>query len=217
MWEDAGTRLGTWRSGPAVDYLGCVSGSHTGPGPLVGRKRRWLNQRIADQSHLSASLGNMPSFVDLPHRFTELYAMVSSGAADSADEATNSGAAEPTDDPAICLITGRVLAAGHKPAGNHNPGECTLHARSLGSGVGVFFLLQKCVVLLIRDRHAAYYPSIYVDSYGEEDAGLRRGKPLFLSTQRFAELQALYTSHRIAAEVAKVRSNADRVIKENYY
>jgi len=82
----------------------------------------------------------MPSFVDLPHRFTELYAMVSSGAADSADEATNSGAAEPTDDPAICLITGRVLAAGHKPAGNHNPGECTLHARRsvvgwLGRGV----------------------------------------------------------------------------------
>ena len=44
------------------------------------------------------------------------------------------------------------------------------------------------MVLVIKDKHAAYLPSIYLDQHGEEDPGLRRGRPLFLSRERYGEL-----------------------------
>ena len=65
-----------------------------------------------------------------------------------------------------------------------------LHARRInGDGVGVFFLVLKCAVLLVRGPHASYAPSIYVDDHGEEDVGLRRGAPLRLHAGRVAALE----------------------------
>ena len=100
---------------------------------------------------------------------------------------------------------------------NPKVGACSMHARATGGGLGIFFLVQRCVVLVVRDKHAAFLPSLYLDQYGEEDVGLRRGRPLFLSGERYAELQEMYRSHRLAGEVARIRSSADRVLRENHY
>ena len=97
------------------------------------------------------------------------------------------------------------------------PGECTLHARELGGGVGVFFLVMKCVVLLVRGGHAAYWHSLYVDAHGEEDVGLRRGAPLALAPARVAALEQLWRAHGVAREVARIRGSSARVIRENHY
>jgi hypothetical protein len=69
----------------------------------------------------------------------------------------------------------------------------------------------------VRESRSAYWGSLYLDEYGEEDANLRRGRPLFLNEHRFKALKALHVQHRVAQEVSAVRSNSDRVIRENFY
>ncbi len=147
-------------------------------------------------------------FVKLPESFTELYARLR--------DARGLGGDDVDHGAAVCLLTGRVLHAGAKRPGA--PGNCTLHARRInGDGVGVFFLVLKCAVLLVRGPHASYAPSIYVDDHGEEDVGLRRGAPLRLHAGRVAALEALYNTHGVAREVARLRARSSRVIRDNYY
>jgi E3 ubiquitin-protein ligase UBR1 len=100
---------------------------------------------------------------------------------------------------------------------NKAPGTCTLHARKHGSGIGVFFLVQKCTVLLMHNNKSAYSSSIYVDEHGEEDPGLRRGRPLFLNMARFKALENVWRQQGIPREVAQIRSTSDRVIRDNWY
>lgn len=97
------------------------------------------------------------------------------------------------------------------------PGTCTLHARQTGSGIGIFFLVQKCTVLLMHNNKSAYSASVYVDQHGEEDPGLRRGRPLFLNEARYKALEALWRQQGIPREVAQIRSTSDRVIRDNWY
>mmetsp|Transcript_22491 Transcript_22491/g.51853 ORF Transcript_22491/g.51853 Transcript_22491/m.51853 type:complete len:114 (+) Transcript_22491:2185-2526(+) len=97
------------------------------------------------------------------------------------------------------------------------PGACTLHARQVGSGIGIFFLVQKCTVLLMHNNKSAYSASLYVDQHGEEDPGLRRGRPLSLNEARYRALEALWRQQGIPREVAQIRSTSDRVIRDNWY
>jgi Proteolysis_6 C-terminal len=97
------------------------------------------------------------------------------------------------------------------------PGACTLHARKNGSGIGIFFLVQKCTVLLMHNNKSAYSASLYVDEHGEEDPGLRRGRPLFLNEARYQALELLWRQHGVPREVAQIRSTSDRVIRDNWY
>ena len=71
--------------------------------------------------------------------------------------------------------------------------------------------------MLIRGSHAAFCCSPYVDEHGEEDAGLKRGRPLTLDPHRMAQLERLWASHCIASEVVRERVTRERVIRENFY
>ena len=122
---------------------------------------------------------------------------------------------------AICLLTGSVLRSGSSRRSSYNrtmrpPGACTLHARKTGSGIGMFFLVQKCTVLLMHNNKSAYSPSLYVDEHGEEDPGLRRGRPLILNDARYRSLEQLWRQQRVPWEVAQIRSTSDRVIRDNW-
>jgi E3 ubiquitin-protein ligase UBR1 len=59
--------------------------------------------------------------------------------------------------------------------------------------------------------------SVYLDQYGEEDPGLRRGRPLYLSLPRYQQLVQLYMHHGSATHIARVRATADRVIRDSFY
>merc|ERR1712127_712199 len=106
--------------------------------------------------------------------------------------------------------TGAIMRSGSASArrsmarsNSRPPGPCTLHARKVGSGFGIFFLVQKCTVLLLHNNKSAYSASLYVDDHGEEDPGLRRGRPLFLQRERYQLLQDLWYQHKIPREVAQ--------------
>lgn len=62
-----------------------------------------------------------------------------------------------------------------------------------------------------------YQPSLYLDSHGEEDKGLRRGKPLYLSKPRVAALLRMWLTHSIPLEVARARASSSSVIRANFY
>ena len=178
---------------------------------------------MSDLSHLGVVHRKAPTFtlVRLPKSFVELYNIVNrvKGREDSAgmDENDDVGNSE----TAICLLTGAVMRSGsaRRPFSRaaRQPGACTLHARKSGSGIGVFFLVQKCTVLLMHNNKSAYSPSLYVDSHGEEDPGLKRGRPLFLNEARYRALEILWRQQGIPREVAQIRSTSDRVIRDSWY
>eukprot|EP00934_Nitzschia_sp_Nitz4_P005331 Nitzschia sp. Nitz4//scaffold51_size120721//17088//26419//NITZ4_003718-RA/size120721-snap-gene-0.34-mRNA-1//-1//CDS//3329553835//5321//frame0 len=179
---------------------------------------------MADLSHLGAiHRKDTPTFslIRLPKSFVELYGIVNKvkgrdegSALDESDDSGNSEAA-------ICLLTGAVMRSGspRRPfqRSQRPPGACTLHARENGSGIGIFFLVQKCTVLLMHNNKSAYSASLYVDEHGEEDPGLRRGRPLFLNEARYKALESLWRQQGIPREVAQIRSTSERVIRDNWY
>jgi hypothetical protein len=180
---------------------------------------------MADLSHFGVvHHKQVPTFslIRLPKSFVELYNIVNKvkGREEIAGEDSEETSSAET---AICLLTGAVLRSGSARRSSYNnralrpPGACTLHARKTGSGIGIFFLVQKCTVLLMHNNKSAYSPSLYVDEHGEEDPGLRRGRPLFLNDARYRALELLWRQQGIPWEVAQIRSTSDRVIRDNWY
>ncbi len=162
--------------------------------------------RLCDLSHLGVGSSDRPRLMGLPLSYVELYLMV---------KTSSRGNPLTTKENAVCLICGEMLPVGSKNA--FAIGQCTSHTRYCGSGCGVFFLVQRCVVLLMRESYAAYYGSIYVDEYGEEDIWVRRGRPLYLSTSRYATLWRIYQTHQVAEEVCRRRSLTNTVIPNAYF
>jgi hypothetical protein len=179
---------------------------------------------MSDKSHLGLiHRKDIPTFslIRLPKSFVELYNIVNKikGREDAA--ALEDGDDTGTSETAICLLTGAVMRSGSSrrafSRSARPPGACTMHARKNGSGIGLFFLVQKCSVLLMHNNKSAYSPSLYVDEHGEEDPGLRRGRPLFLNEARYRALELLWRQQLIPREVAQIRSTSDRVIRDNWY
>lgn len=175
--------------------------------------------------------GRCPSLVPLPHSFDRLIAALA---------ASKCGACRASpQSPVLCLLCGALLCGGseccrlgadsvysafdphaHRGDAGLRPGgvgEATWHARECGGGVGALLLLSTSQVLLLRHEFAAYYPSPYLDSHGEPDHELRRGRPLYLSQRRYAMLAALLAQHGVGREVARLRNDADRVVRLSYY
>ena len=220
---DSNDRMFSYVSRSAIiPYQPSILGlAQVGPGPRGARgdlfEYKVANCIMKDLSHLgSIHIPGAPlsCFIKLPKSFVELYSMVSrvKGRSDDADD-------EGGFETAICLLSGAVMRSGtvRKHRVNRPPGTCTQHARKVGSGIGIFFLVQKCTVLLMHNNKSAYSPSLYVDEHGEEDVGLRRGRPLFFSEERYQALETLWRTHGIPREVAQIRSTSDRVIRDNWY
>ncbi|KAJ4789311.1 E3 ubiquitin-protein ligase PRT6 [Rhynchospora pubera] len=99
------------------------------------------------------------------------------------------------DEPALCLLCGRLCSPSWKSC--CRAGKCQNHAVACGAGIGVFLLVRKTTILLQRSARLAFWPSPYLDAFGEEDHDMHRGRPLFLSEERYAALKYLVASHSL--------------------
>ncbi|OEL13726.1 E3 ubiquitin-protein ligase PRT6 [Dichanthelium oligosanthes] len=99
------------------------------------------------------------------------------------------------DEPALCLLCGKLCSPSWKPC--CRAGKCLNHAQQCGAGVGIFLLVRKTTILLQRSARLAFWPSPYLDVFGEEDHEMQRGKPLYLSQERYAALTYLVASHSL--------------------
>ena len=90
-----------------------------------------------------------------------------------------------------------------------------------GAGIGVFFIVQSCYVLLMRGSRTSYHATIYLDEHNESNAdsllGYGHNKPMFLSKSRYQKIKELYLNHRIAKEITRKRISADNVIRQYWY
>ncbi|XP_059296404.1 E3 ubiquitin-protein ligase PRT6-like isoform X1 [Lycium ferocissimum] len=94
-------------------------------------------------------------------------------------------------EPALCLLCGRLCSNWKCCRGS----GCQTHAMVCGAGTGVFLLIRKTTVLLQRSARQAQWPSPYLDTFGEEDTDMLRGKPLYLNEERYAALTHMVASH----------------------
>lgn len=97
------------------------------------------------------------------------------------------------EEPALCLLCGKLCSLSCKYSCRAS--RCLNHAASCGAGIGVFLLVRKTTILLQRSSRQAFWPSPYLDAFGEEDIDMYRGKPLFLNIERYAALTYLVASH----------------------
>ncbi|KAG9408155.1 E3 ubiquitin-protein ligase ubr2 [Aphanomyces cochlioides] len=120
--------------------------------------------------------------------------------------------------PAICLLCGDVVCGGTECCKRRQRGACSQHVPTCGCGQGAFFLIRQCQMLLVSTAgRSCFFPSPYVDEFGEEDHNVRRGRPLFLRPNRYLALMQLVFSHSIASEVSKNRRTSEQYIRVHYY
>ena len=123
--------------------------------------------------------------------------------------------------PCLCLVCGKVLSGGEKDSSNI--GACHRHINTINEcngsvlGTGMMLDLKSTAIILFRNKWAAYYPSLYVDKYGETDRNMRRGAPLHLNVSRLKKLKHLWISGGLPNEVVRIRNSSDRIIMENWY
>ncbi|MCO5595671.1 hypothetical protein L7F22_049716 [Adiantum nelumboides] len=102
------------------------------------------------------------------------------------------------EQPALCLLCGTLccgLGRRSCSCSINRQSECFRHAVTCNGGVGVFLMIKKTNILLQRSARQAYWPSPYLDDFGEEDIDMHRGKPLYLNAERYAALTKMVVSH----------------------
>ncbi|KNC26424.1 hypothetical protein FF38_03328, partial [Lucilia cuprina] len=72
------------------------------------------------------------------------------------------------------------------------------HTITCGGGIGIFLVVTSTYIIVIRGRRACLWGSLYLDDFDEEDRDLKRGKPLYLSRDRFNLLESQWLSHKFA-------------------
>uniref|UniRef100_A0A1Q3EZK2 E3 ubiquitin-protein ligase n=2 Tax=Culex tarsalis TaxID=7177 RepID=A0A1Q3EZK2_CULTA len=98
----------------------------------------------------------------------------------------------------ICLLCGTIVCLKQACCKDQECCEAVRHSISCGGGTGIFLVVTSTYIIIIRDRRACLWGSLYLDDYDEEDRDLKRGKPLYLSEDRFNLLESQWLSHRFA-------------------
>ncbi|XP_055590598.1 E3 ubiquitin-protein ligase Ubr3-like [Uranotaenia lowii] len=98
----------------------------------------------------------------------------------------------------ICLLCGTIVCLKQLCCKDQECCEAVRHSISCGGGTGIFLVVTSTYIIVIRGRRACLWGSLYLDDYDEEDRDLKRGKPLYLSEDRFNLLESQWLSHRFA-------------------
>jgi hypothetical protein len=101
-------------------------------------------------------------------------------------------------------------------------GECTLHSRHCGAGIGVWLFLQKASIVLMTCGQACHYGhAIFLDKHhtsSRKTSLSGQNRPLYLSEVAYKKLEGLYMNHHVTREVIRSRASAqDHLIRLNAY
>jgi hypothetical protein len=150
----------------------------------------WLRSRepyeqvlLADVTAIFSVLPRPPTLLALPRDFHSVYRVASGLSCERC------GGGTPT--LAVCLLCGKLVCY----EADCCPGEVTRHVRACGNGTGLLFHVRLCAVIAYSASRLCMWGSLYIDSHGEEDINVRRGKPLTLSLQRVEELALVWAGN----------------------
>ncbi|KAL1137748.1 hypothetical protein AAG570_009444 [Ranatra chinensis] len=96
----------------------------------------------------------------------------------------------------ICLLCGALVCLKENCCKQHDICEAVQHSIDCGAGTAMYLVVTSSYVIVIRGKRACLWGSVYLDSFGEEDKELKRGKPLYLSPGRYQLLQQQWLAHR---------------------
>ncbi|XP_073970772.1 ubr3 ubiquitin ligase isoform X1 [Rhodnius prolixus] len=96
----------------------------------------------------------------------------------------------------ICLLCGALVCLKEACCKQLSICEAVQHSIDCGAGTAMYLVVTSSYVIVIRGKRACLWGSVYLDSFGEEDRELKRGKPLFLSPGRYQLLQQQWLAHR---------------------
>lgn len=93
------------------------------------------------------------------------------------------------DELAICLFCGELCHVQRvTPETGYLHGECTYHSRNkcpVTKVYGLFLLLRTNIVYISYDWRGTFYPSPYVNEFGEHDEELKYNSPMVLREQEY--------------------------------
>jgi len=95
----------------------------------------------------------------------------------------------------ICLVCGALVCLKENCCKSLNVCEAVQHSIDCGAGTAMYLVVTSSYVITIRGKRACLWGSVYLDSFGEEDRELKRGKPLYLSPGRYQLLQQQWLGH----------------------
>jgi len=98
-------------------------------------------------------------------------------------------------DPSICLICGTLVCMRENCCRSESCWEAVFHSNICGAGTAIYLACNSSTVIVIRGKRACVWGSVYLDHFGEEDRDLKRGKPLYLSEQRYWTLEQQWLTH----------------------
>ncbi|XP_076043889.1 ubr3 ubiquitin ligase [Oratosquilla oratoria] len=98
-------------------------------------------------------------------------------------------------DPSVCLLCGTMVCFKESCCKQQDVNECVQHAIDCGAGTAMFLVINSSTVIVIRGIRACVWGCVHLDAFGEEDRELKRGKPLYLSEDRYKLLEQQWLSH----------------------
>lgn len=96
----------------------------------------------------------------------------------------------------ICLLCGALVCLKESCCKQQNMCEAVQHSIDCGAGTAAYLVVTSSYVIVIRGKRACLWGSVYLDTFGEEDRELKRGKPLYLSPGRYQLLEQQWLAHR---------------------
>ncbi|KAN0066349.1 E3 ubiquitin-protein ligase ubr1 [Thecaphora frezii] len=178
-----------------------------GGGGASGGSGRSANLQAFTSSHLHAAEAHPTLLLEHPHIYelarlpTDLAVLLQ----DTQKRICKNCKKVPAE-PALCLFCGEILCYQSfccQQEDNEERGECNYHTDVCGGAVGVYFKVKSNVIMLLYQGNGTYNFSPYLDSHGEIDIGLRKGRPQKLHMQRYDELRKQVLGHGIANMVAR--------------
>ncbi|KAL9932831.1 hypothetical protein V8E36_008086 [Tilletia maclaganii] len=82
-------------------------------------------------------------------------------------------------------------------------GECYQHMSECAGAVGIYFKSNSNCLLLLYHRNGSFLASPYLDTHGQMDIGLKRGRPQKLHMQRYDEVRKHWLGHTVATIIAR--------------
>ncbi|KAI9304495.1 hypothetical protein BJ944DRAFT_202608 [Cunninghamella echinulata] len=149
----------------------------------------------SDQDKIVLDLPIPLSLVPLPLRLDRLFD-------ESLQRICQKCGTVPTD-PALCLFCGTFVCCQSFCCSEDEEGECNLHTLDCGGDIGIFLSVKRCVLILLHNGNGWFMNAPYLDTHGEVDQGLRRGRPQYLNAKRYAEIRKLWLQHNIPIYVAR--------------
>jgi E3 ubiquitin-protein ligase UBR3 len=136
---------------------------------------------------MKSILYECPKLLDLPQIYSELFSSYSQKKCNFCSKVPK--------EPTVCLICGEHLCYKTSACCDSMKNLIQDHSSNCGSGVMILLNINSTYIYILRGKRSAAWASLYLDEHGEEDRDLKRGKPIYLSKQRYNLLKALWLSH----------------------